>query len=83
MYPWSRNRLENRLGVATGKENWGGMDWSSGLADTKYYQYIKGGFNRHEFAETLGDGERQESLVCCIPGGGKELDMTKHLDNNK
>ena len=38
--------------------------------------------NGHEFEQTLGDSERQESLVCCSPWGGKELDMTEQLNNN-
>ena len=32
--------------------------------------------NGHEFDQTLGDRERQESLVCCSSWGFKELDMT-------
>ena len=32
--------------------------------------------NGHEFEETLGGGEGQESLVCCSPWGHKELDTT-------
>ena len=32
--------------------------------------------NGHEFEQTLGDGEEQQSLVCCTPWGRKELDMT-------
>ena len=35
----------------------------------------------HEFAQPLGDGERQESLACCSPWGCKELDMTEQLEN--
>ena len=31
--------------------------------------------NGHEFEQGLGDGEIQESLVCCSEWGGKELDM--------
>ena len=31
----------------------------------------------HESEQTPGDGEGQESLVCCSPWGGKELDMTE------
>ena len=27
------------------------------------------GLNRHEFEQTPGDGEGQESLVCCSPWG--------------
>ena len=30
----------------------------------------------HEFEQTLGDGEGQESLVCCSSWGHKELDTT-------
>ena len=33
--------------------------------------------NGHEFEQALGDGEEQESLVCCTPWGRKELDMTE------
>ena len=32
--------------------------------------------NGHEFEETLGDSEGQESLVCCSSGGHKEWNMT-------
>ena len=32
--------------------------------------------NGHELGQTLGDGEGQRSLVCCIPWGGKESDLT-------
>ena len=35
--------------------------------------------NGHEFEQTLGDGERQGSLVCCSPGGHKELDVTEQI----
>ena len=38
--------------------------------------------NGHEFEQTLGDGEGQGSLVCCSPGGQKELDTTEGLSNN-
>ena len=36
----------------------------------------------HEFEQTLGDGEGQESLACCGPWSCKELDTTKQLNNN-
>ena len=39
--------------------------------------------NGHEFEQVLGDGEGQGGLVCCIPWGGKELDTTEQLNNNK
>ena len=34
------------------------------------------GITNSEFEQTLGDGERQESLVCCSPWGWKESDTT-------
>ena len=34
----------------------------------------------HEFEQGPGDGEEQESLVCCSPWGHKELEMTEHLN---
>ena len=33
-------------------------------------------FNGREFEQALGDGEGQESLVCCSPWGCGELDTT-------
>ena len=30
----------------------------------------------HEFVQALGVGDGQGSLVCCSPGGRKELDTT-------
>ena len=36
--------------------------------------------NGHEFEQTQGDGEGQGSLVCCIPWGHKESDMTERLN---
>ena len=36
----------------------------------------------HEFEQTPGDGEGQESLVCCSPWGCKELDTTEQLHGN-
>ena len=33
--------------------------------------------NEHEFEQTLGDSEGQESLVCCSPWGHKESDTTE------
>ena len=37
--------------------------------------------NGHEFVQTLGDGEGQESLMCCSPWGRKESDMTERMNN--
>ena len=33
-------------------------------------------FNGHEFVQTLGDREGEESLACCSPVGHQELDTT-------
>jgi len=38
--------------------------------------------SRHEFEQTPGDSEGQESLVCCSPWGHKELDMIEWLNNS-
>ena len=38
--------------------------------------------NRHEFEQTLGNDEGQESLVCCSPWGRKESDMNEQLNSN-
>ena len=35
--------------------------------------------NGHEFEQTPGDSEGQESLVCCSRWSHKESDMTKQL----
>ena len=37
--------------------------------------------NGHELEQAPEDGEGQGSLVCCSPGGRKELDMTEQLKN--
>ena len=39
--------------------------------------------NGHEFEQTAGESEGQESLVCCSPWGRKELDTTQQLNNKK
>ena len=38
--------------------------------------------NGHEFEQTLGDNDGQESLVCCSSRGHKESDMTEWWNNN-
>ena len=42
-----------------------------------WHHQLKG----HEFEQALGAGEGQGSLLCCIPWGHKESDMTKRLNN--
>ena len=39
-------------------------------------------FNGHELGQTLGDGEEQERLACCISWGCKEMDTTWGLNNH-
>ena len=39
--------------------------------------------NGHEYEQTLGDSERQGSLVCCSPRGRKESDMTWQLERQQ
>ena len=39
--------------------------------------------NGHEFEQAPGDGEGQESQVCCSPWGLKGSDTTEQLNNNK
>ena len=41
------------------------MRWLDGITDLV------------EFEQALGDGERQGSLACCSPWGGKESDVTE------
>ena len=38
--------------------------------------------NKHEFEQTLGDGEGQGSLASCSLWGNKESDMIQQLNNN-
>ena len=38
--------------------------------------------NGYGFEQALRVGEGQGSLVCCIPWGHKESDMTEGLNNN-
>ena len=39
--------------------------------------------NGHEFEQTLGDREGQESLVYCILWGRKGLNTTERLNDDK
>ena len=40
-------------------------------------------FNGHDFEQTLGDSEGQESLACCSSWGHKDLDMIYELKNKQ
>ena len=54
-----------------------GKDWGQeekGATEddmVEWYHWLNG----HEFKQTVGNGEGQGRLVCCSPGGFKELDM--------
>ena len=39
-------------------------------------------FSGRELGQTLGDGEGQESLVCCRPCDRKAADMTEQWNNS-
>ena len=39
--------------------------------------------NGHEFAQTLGDGEGQGSLVYCSPWGHRASDMMEQLNKTR
>ena len=57
-------------------------DWrqeEKGMTEDKmvgWYHRLDG----YEFEQALGIGDGQGSLVCCIPCGRKELDMTEQLN---
>ena len=56
-----------------GKSFPAGKDWrqeEKGMTEDKMV-VLHHQFNRHEFEQTLGDGEGQRSLVCCGPWGGR------------
>ena len=56
-----------------------GKDWrqeGKGMAEGKMVEWYHR-LNEHEFEQTLGDGEGQESLACCSPWGCKESDTTE------
>ena len=68
-----------------GKDPDAGKDWRQEEKGTTEDETI--GWHRRlngrEFEQTLGDGDGQGSLVCCSPGGRKELDTTEQLNNNE
>ena len=54
-----------------------GKDWEQekGATEDEIFRWHHR-LNRHEFEQTLGDGEGQGELVCCSPWGHKDLDTT-------
>ena len=67
----------------TGKDPDAGKDWGQeekGMTEDEmvgWHHQLDG----HEFEQTLGDSERQWSLVCCSPWGHKESGRTEQLNN--
>ena len=51
------------------------MRWLDGITASR--------LDRHDFEQTLGDGEGQGGLACCSPWGHKQSDMIEQLNNNK
>ena len=65
-----------------GKNPDAGKDWGSEEKGTTEDEMVGWHYrlNRHEFEQTLGDGEGQGSLACCSPWDHKELNMTEQLN---
>ena len=65
----------------TGKDSDAGKDWRQeemGLTEDDmvgWHHWLNG----HEFQQAPGVGDGKGSLVCCIPWGHKESDMTEWL----
>ena len=68
----------------TGKDPDAGKYWGQEKGAQRMRQLRDRGWdqlNGHEFEQTPGDSEGQESLVCSSPWGLKELDTTEQLNN--
>ena len=65
-----------------GKDPDAGKDWrqkEKGMTEAEvvgWHHWLNG----HEFEQTLGVGNGQGGLVCCIPWGCKESDTTEQLN---
>ena len=68
-----------------GKDPDAGKDWrqeEKGMTEDEMVGWHHR-FDGHEFKQTPGDSEGQESLACCSPWGHKESDKTEPLNNNR
>ena len=55
-------------------KDWGPEEkWAAEGEKVRWHHWLHG----HEFEQTLGDGEGQGSLACCISWGHKASDMTE------
>ena len=67
-----------------GKHHDAGKDWKQdekGVTEDEvvgWHHWLNG----HEYEQTSGDSEGQESLACFSPWGHKASDMTEQLNNN-
>ena len=68
-----------------GKDSYAGKDWrweEKGSTEEEmigWHHWLNG----HEFVQTLGENERQESLECFSQWGHKESDVTQWLNNRR
>ena len=67
-----------------GKDPHAGKDWRREEKGTTEDEMVgwHHWLSRHEFEQTLGDGEGQGSLACCSPWSCKESDTTEQPNNN-
>ena len=78
---WSSD-VKSRL---IGKNPDAGKDWKQEEKSTIEDKMVgwHHQLNGHEFEQSLEDGERQGSLLCCSTWGCKDSDMTERLNNSK
>ena len=75
--------MEGQSSWLIGKDPDVGKDWGQeekGMTEDEmvgWHHWLNG----HEFEHAPGHSERQGSLVCCRPWGGKESDTTERLNN--
>ena len=74
----------NAKSQLSGKDSDAGTDWGqeeTGATEdemVRWHHWLNG----REFEQTPGDGEEQESLMCCRPWGHEESDTTEQLSSN-
>ena len=83
---WSSSTLEPDVkSQLIGRDPNAGKDWrqeNKGTTITRMWLLDGIPDSMDEFEQTLGDGEGQESLMCCSTWGHKESDKTEWLNNN-
>ena len=84
-WSWNSNTLATWCKELTHlKRPWCWEDWGQEEKGTTEDEMVgwHHRLNGHEFEQTPGESEGQESLACCSPWGHKELDTTEQLNNN-